>query len=302
MKRRSLVPIVIVLCAFALCAQVLAAEGGPIYGPARGTLVIVGGGNTDGTGIIERFIQLGGGGARGKFVIVPTAGGNRNRDGSIRQFDQEQVAAAWKRRGVQNVTMLHTADPKVADAEEFVKPLLDATAVWFDGGRQWNIVDSYAGTRTLVEFGKVLERGGVIGGSSAGATIQGDYLVRGDTSGPDIMMTTEKNHQHGFAFLKRSAIDQHINTRLRWDDLDPVIEKYPELLGIGLSEGTAIIVTGDRFEVMGRWKVAVHDNQRVYEPWEKPYYVLSAGDVYDMKERRVIKYGIGAIPAGRGAR
>src|SRR5207342_227931 len=76
--------------------------------------------------------------------------------------------------------------------------LREATAVWFDGGRQWNIVDSYAGTLTYREFHKVLERGGVIGGSSAGATIQGDYLVRGDTSGPNVVMTEEKNHQKGF--------------------------------------------------------------------------------------------------------
>jgi cyanophycinase len=268
----------------------------PMYGPAKGTLVIIGGGNAEGTGAMERFIQLGGGAAEGKFVIVPTAGGNKNRDGSLIVYDEQKALASWRRHGVKHLAMLHTADPKVADTEEFVKPLLDATAVWFDGGRQWNIVDSYAGTRTQAEFGKVLERGGVIGGSSAGATIQGDYLVRGDTSGAEIVMTNEPNHQHGFAFLKHSAIDQHINTRLRWDDLDPVIKKHPDLLGIGLSEGTAIIVTGDRFEVMGRWKVALHDNQRTYEPWEKPYYVLSVGDVYDMKARRVVKYGIGAPP------
>ena len=133
-----------------------------------------------------------------------------------------------------------------------MKPLLDADAVWFDGGRQWNCVDSYMNTRTLTEFRNVLERGGVIAGSSAGATIQGDYLVRGDTSGPDVMMTTEPNHQHGFAFLRKSAIDQHINARNRWDDLIPVIKKYPNLLGIGLSEDTAIVVTGDKFEVIGR--------------------------------------------------
>ena len=59
----------------------------------------------------------------------------------------------------------------------------------------------------------------------------------------------------------------------------PVIKKYPELLGIGLSEGTAIIVKGDQFEVMGKWKVAIHDNTRLYQPWEKPYFVLGAGDV-----------------------
>ena len=74
-----------------------------------------------------------------------------------------------------------------------------------------------------------------------------------------------------------------------------MIKKFPELLGIGLSEDTAIIVKGDRFEVMGAWKVAVHDNHRLYQPWEKPYYVLSAGDVYNMKTRAIDKLGNGAF-------
>jgi cyanophycinase len=272
-----------------------ASEGPPEYGPAKGTLVIVGGGATDGTGIVERFIALAGG-LEKKFIVVPTAGGNKTADGAVREYKEEQVVASWLKRGVKNVKMLHTHDPKVADTEAFVKDLREADAVWFDGGRQWNIVDSYANTLTLKEFHKVLERGGVIGGSSAGATIQGDYLVRGAIAGPDIMMTPEKEHEKGFAFLRRSAIDQHINARMRWDDLIPVIQKMPNLLGIGLSEGTAIVVKGDTFEVMGKWKVAIHDNTRLYQPWEKPYYVLSAGDVYDMKARRVIKYGTGATP------
>jgi len=279
-----------------------APQSAPEYGPAKGTLVIVGGGSTEGTGIVETFIQLAGGPEK-KFVIVPTAGGNRNRDGGLIQYAEAQQIASWTRRGLKHVRMLHTHDPKVADTEAFVQPLLDADAVWFNGGRQWNIVDSYANTRTLTEFRNVLERGGVIAGSSAGATIQGEYLVRGDTSGPDVMMTEEPNHQLGFAFLRRSAIDQHINTRNRWDDLIPVIRKFPNRLGIGLSEGTAIVVTGDRFEVLGKWKVAVHDNTRLYQPWEKPYFVLSAGDVYNMQTRRVEKHGIGATPpAGRGGR
>jgi cyanophycinase len=137
----------------------------------------------------------------------------------------------------------------------------------------------------------------VIGGSSAGATIQGEYLVRGDTSGPDVVMTEEKNHQQGFAFLRRSAIDQHVNARNRWDDLVPVIRTFPQLLGLGISEDTGIIVTGDRFEVMGRFKVAVHDATRPHQPWEKSYFVLSHGDVYDMKARRVERYGTGVPPA-----
>jgi cyanophycinase len=279
----------------------------PEYGPAKGALVIVGGGGMDGTGIVEKFIELAGG-PDAKFIIVPTAGGNRSDDGTIRQYKEEDRIASWLKRGLKNVKMLHTHDPKVADTPEFVKDLREANAVWFDGGRQWNIVDSYANTLAYKEFHKVLERGGVIGGSSAGATIQGEYLVRGDTSGPNVMMTAEPNHQEAFKFLRKSAIDQHINARNRWDDLIPVIQKYPKLLGIGLSEGTAIIVKGDTFEVMGKWKVAVHDNTRMYQPWEKPYYVLSPGDVYNMKTRKIEKLGTGVTPRrttttdGRGGR
>jgi cyanophycinase len=55
------------------------------------------------------------------------------------------------------------------------------------------------------------------------------------------------------------------------------------------------VVTGDRFEVIGKWKVAVHDNTRVYQPWEKSYYVLSPGDVYNMKTRTIEKYGTGVL-------
>ncbi len=272
----------------------------PEYGPARGTLVIVGGGALGGTGIREKFVSLAGG-ANAPIVVVPTAGGNRNAKGELIVYKEDEVLASWKKElGLTNVKMLHTSDPKVADTEEFAKVLRDARGVWFVGGRQWNLVDSYAHTLTEKEFHAVLARGGVIGGSSAGATIQGDYLVRGAVAGAQIVMPTEPEHQHGFAFLRRSAIDQHINTRLRWDDLDPVIKKYPNLLGIGLSEGTAIVVTGDRFEVMGKWKVAVHDNTRLYQPWEKPYYVLSAGDVYNMKTRKVESYSTGATPAKPG--
>ncbi len=292
MLTRSITGLTMVL---ALLAAPLAQTAPPEYGPPKGTLLIVGGGNLEGTGIQEKFIELAGGPDK-RFVIVPTAGGNRNREGEVVAYTEEEVVRSWVRRGLKHVRMLHTHDPKVADTEAFVKDLREADAVWFNGGRQWNIVDSYVGTLTYRELHKVLERGGVIGGSSAGATIQGEYLVRGDTSGPNVMMTAEPNHQEGFKFLRRTAIDQHINARNRWDDLIPVIQKFPDMLGIGLSEGTAIVVKADSFEVMGKWKVSVHDNTRLYQPWEKPYFVLSAGDVYDMKGRRITKYGDGTSP------
>lgn len=263
------------------------------YGPQNGSLIIVGGGGTAGTQILEKFVELGGGAEDGRFIVVPTAGGNFNADGSVRVFNEDDVLASWRAMGLKNVAMLHTHDKAVADTDAFAATVKGATAVWFNGGRQWNIVDSYAGTKTYDAFHGVLARGGVVAGSSAGASIQGEYLVRGDTKGSDIVMTEEVNHQRGFEFLRRSAIDQHINTRVRWDHIVPLIEERPDLLGIGLSERTAIIVTGDRFEVMGAWKVAVHDNTRPYQPWEKPYLVLQAGDVFNMRTRRVEAYGIG---------
>jgi cyanophycinase len=290
-NKLSMLPIALTIAV--LMAAPLLAQDAPEYGPAKGTLLIVGGGPLEGSGIFEKFIELAGG-KDAKFVIVPTAGGNKNADGTVRLYKEEEVLKSWKEKGLTNVHMLHTHDPKVANTEEFAKVLTDANAVWFIGGRQWNLVDSYADTLTYREFNKVLERGGVIGGTSAGATIQGQFLVRGAVSGSEVIIAPEPEHQTAFRFLRRTAIDQHINTRNRWDDIIPLIKKYPDLLGIGLSEVTAIIVKGDKFEVIGKWKVAIHDNTRLYQPWEKPYYVLSVGDVYNMKTRKIEKLGIGS--------
>lgn len=255
------------------------------YGPATGALVIAGGGNLEGTGIMERFVELAGG-PGAKIIIVPTAGGNRDASGKPIVYDEAKVLQSWKARGLTNVHMLHTYDPRVADTDAFAATLKDAKGVWFNGGRQWNIVDSYAKTRTYTAFHDVLARGGVIGGSSAGATIQGDYLARGAISGANVMMSPEPEHQEAFRFLRRSAIDQHIDTRNRWNDLDPVIERFPTFLGIGLSEGTAIVVQGDVFNVIGKGKVAVHDNTHKMPAGGANYYTLEAGDRYDMKARQ----------------
>lgn len=264
--------------------KVLQAET-PIYGPATGSLIVAGGGRLDGSGIIERFIELGGGPDNGKFVIVPTARGNFLDDGTPRQFEAETMLEYWRGLGMKNVHMLHTHDPEIANTEAFIAPLKSATGVWFMGGRQWNIVDSYAGTKTYAAFHSVLERGGVVAGSSAGATIQGEYLVRGDTKSPNIVMTEEENHQLGFEFLSRVAIDQHVDTRDRWDHIIPLMQAQPHLLGFGLSEATALEVHGDRAKIIGVGKVAIHDHSRTYGTGDKPYIMAQPGDVFFMNTR-----------------
>jgi len=281
-----------IIATIGLAALSFAAAHGqdaPTLGPSKGNLLIVGGGRM-GPELWAKFIELAGGVDNANIVVVPTAGEKVPDDG---QVPRTGTPAALTKLGVKHVTVLHTTDRKVADSEEFVAPIKTATAVWFDGGRQWHIADSYLGTRTEKEFDAVLERGGVIGGSSAGATIQGEYLWRGDTSGPD---KVEGDHTVGFAFLKHSAIDQHILVRNREFDLIPFIQKHPELLGIGINESTAIVVHGNEFQVIGASFVAITDAKK-WEPGattpndaahKGKIYFLGSGQRYDLAKREII--------------
>lgn len=248
---------------FLLSATALGAQE---VGPPSGSLVVVGGAMRD-PAIRQRFVELAGG-EDARIVVVPTAGGREDYDNG------NCGLASWWQMGVRSVTCVHTKDPAEANTDEFIKPIQDATAVWFNGGRQWHIADGFLGTRAEEEFWKVLERGGVIGGSSAGATIQGSYLVRGDTSGNTIMMG---DHEVGFGFLKNTAIDQHVLRRNRQFDLIQVIEAHPELLGIGIDENTAIVVQGDEFEVMGASYVLVYDNHATVGEAGRFYFIPPGG-------------------------
>lgn len=255
-------------------------------GPKNGHLVIVGGAMKS-QEIVDKFVELAGG-LDAKIVVVPTASGNEKAN------QNPGFARRLKEMGATNVVVLHTNDKQEADSDEFTKPLLDANAVWFGGGRQWRLVDAYSGTKTEKLFHKVLERGGVIGGSSAGATIQGSFLARGDTKNNQIM---SGDHKEGFGFIKNIAIDQHLIARNRQFDMFTILKERPELLGIGIDEDTAIVVTGDEFEVIGSHYVLMYDGSfwskegstlKQLPAKENTFYFLAEGDKYDMKKRRVI--------------
>lgn len=242
-------------------------------GPPEGSLVIVGGAMQD-PAIVQRFLELAGG-PDAAVVVIPTAGGGDDYGDDYRGLDQ------FRAQGATSLTVLHTYDPGEADSEAFVAPLRGASGVWFPGGRQWRLADAYLGTRTEEELWNVLERGGVIGGSSAGATIQGSYLARGDTATNTIMMGS---HTEGFGFVRRTAIDQHLLARNRQFDLIEIVEAHPELLGIGIDEDTAIVVRGDRFEVMGQGYVAIYDHGAMLDSGGR-FYLLSPGQTFDLATR-----------------
>lgn len=232
------------------------------------------------------FVDLAGG-ADATIVYVPTALAVVNVE------EQERTARTLTERvggSPENVTVLHTRDPNVADLTSFVAPLAAADAVWFVGGRQWRLVKAYAGTATLDGFRSVLDRGGVIGGGSAGATIQGSFLVRGDPASNEIMVGT---YRQGFGFLPQSAIDQHLLTRNRRYDLIPVIEANPSLLGIGIAENTSLVVYGDTARVTGAGIVALYDHRRWSQAdstlsRDEKLLVLQPGDRFDLRTRRTL--------------
>ena len=217
--------------------------GEPQYGSPEvqsGSLVIVGGGAMT-EDVVQRFVELAGG-ESANIVVLPTA--------MSRGETSDQPPGFLKKEGVANITVLRQRGSDEVASEEFRSSLKSATGIWFGGGRQWNFVDAYEGTKAIELFRDVLRRGGVIGGSSAGATIQGEFLVRGHPQGNSVMMA--EGYERGFAFLPGMAIDQHFSQRDRLPDLLPVIRRHPKMVGVGIDEGTAIVVTGTHVEVIGQ--------------------------------------------------
>jgi cyanophycinase len=275
-----------------LVAMAATALAEPKVGPLKGSLLIHGGGKL-GRETLEEFIRLAGG-ADANFVIIPTAEPGED-------WGEQYVAQSFlTRAGAKHITVVHTRDRAVADSAAFVEPLTKANAVWIEGGRQWRLADAYLGTRTLAELRGVLNRGGVIAGSSAGATIQGSYMVRGAPEGNTIMMA--KGHEEGFGFLRNTAIDQHTITRHREEDMQAVIAAHPELLGFGIDEGTALVVQGDRARVIGPSKVVVTDHAYTPGADGRPYFFLNSGDTLDLVTRRPVAAAIAPYQPEKSAR
>jgi cyanophycinase len=239
----------------------------PEIGPARGALFIIGGGLRE-KALIDRFLELAGG-PESPIVVIPTA--LESDDAAI--FAEE--TRVFREAGARRITVLHTRDRKVADSEAFVATIREASGAYFTGGRQWRLADAYLDTRTHAELRAL--------------------LARGDTKGNTVMMG---DHVEGMGFLKNVAIDQHLLKRNRQFDLVEVVEAHPELLGIGIDEDTAIIVKGDRFEVVGNGYVAIYDHNRRLDSGGL-FYLLAPGDRYDLKTREAERPQMKGAPVER---
>jgi cyanophycinase len=248
----------------------------PVPEVPKGSLVIVGGGGLP-DDVVKKFLELVGG-PEALIVVLPTA--------SPDPIPTNAGAGFLQKAGAKNVKVLPARELKDVEDLTNLDVLKQAKGIWFGGGRQWRFVDAYEGTKAHELFRDVLRRGGVIGGSSAGATIQGDYLCRGSPLNNTDMIC--EGYERGLGFLPGVAIDQHFTQRKRFADMTALMKTYPQLLGIGIDEATALVVQGHVGQVMGRGQVHFYDRKKPVEEGKPDYESVKAGGRYDLKAREAL--------------
>jgi cyanophycinase len=204
---------------------------------APGALVVCGGGSLP-DAVRDHFFELAGG-PRARLVIIPTAS---------KKADTAEGALAllpWIDRKVASAVLLHTRSRPQANDPTFLKPLTEATGVWIAGGDQRLLTAAYLDTAVLVEIKKVLTRGGVVGGTSAGAAVMSGVMIAGGVQRPEI--------DRGFGLLGQVIVDQHFHQRNRLQRLQAALAEHPSLVGLGVDEETAVVIRKGTLKVMGRF-------------------------------------------------
>lgn len=235
-----------------------------------GSLFIAGGGISE--KLEADFVELAGG-KNAKIVVIPTASERADlpeEEYPLVRFlkpSQEQEPLSMKR--------LHTRNRTEADTEAFATILDDATGAWFGGGTQSFIIDAYQGTRVEQAIHQLLERGGVVGGTSAGAAIMGKRMIR--RGNPPEM-------GDGLGFLPEAIVDQHFNGKAnkagRRERLQIALEKHPKLLGLGIDEKTAVVVRRNIAQVIGESSAEFFT---LPSSEGRKSFKLSAGDTFDLR-------------------
>ncbi len=213
--------------------------------PRQGSVFLVGGGKLP-EAVRRRFLELAGG-RKARLVIIPSA--------SARPDAAERSFAYWKTADVACVRVLHTARRSDAEGPQVVGLLRDATAVWISGGDQCRLTGLYGGTAVERELANLLRRGGVVGGTSAGASAV-----------CAVMMAGAGRTDKGFGLISHAIVDQHFSNRGRLPRLLGVLHRHPGQTGIGIDEETAVIIYGRDAAVLGNATVTVatSDFVRVY--------------------------------------
>lgn len=262
---------------------------------SKGHLVIVGGVQTK--EIVAKFVELAGG-ENARIIVIPNAGSNP-------VYWSEVQVKEFNELGAKSDYLLFTKE--TADADSNLKKMDWANAVFFLGGDQSDLTRDMLGTRLLQKVFEIYYRGGVVGGSSAGAAVMSEVMITGNEllnkDSSSAFISIQKGNietAKGFGFIKSAIIDQHFLKRKRHNRLITLMCEHPDLLGIAIDESTAIIVNPDEtFEVLGNNQVLIYDpteSKNIRQDkrgnlgiTDMKMHLLICGDKFDLKSKKVIE-------------
>lgn len=229
----------------------------PQNGSNQGTLILIGG-SEDKVGARLILCEVAKHVGAGKLVVATVAS-------EIPELQWATYSAVFRELGVGSVEHLSIATREQASDPARTAVLNDATAVFFTGGDQLKITSRLAGTPVYSRIRAVYEReGGLIAGTSAGASAMGEMML--------VSNSTEESHKvasaffmaRGLGLVRDMVIDQHFAQRARIERLVGAVSEDPTVLGIGIDEDTALVMSpGGTMRVIGAGAVYIADGQSV---------------------------------------
>jgi cyanophycinase len=268
----------------------MSARKGRAAAGGQGTLIIIGGHEDhDGDKVILK--EVASRVRNGRLVLATIA--SHSPEGYLEKY-QESFADL----GISDVEELYINDRAEAGLTGKLEALADVNAVFFSGGDQLRITSQIGGTSIYRRIREIYEAGGVIAGTSAGASAMSEtMLVKGQNATSyrigDVRMAP------GLGLMPNVIIDQHFAERGRIGRLLGAVSQNPRELGIGIDEDTAIIVTGQRFRVVGSGAVYLVDASGVTYSnvaetrtnsapaiYDVKLHVLGDGETFDLETRR----------------
>lgn len=262
-------------------------------GRNKGGVLIIIGGHEDHDGDRVILKELASHVDDGRLVLATVA--SREPDGY-----REKYQAAFSDLGVKEIIELYVDEREQAVDAEKVKLLDGVNAVFFSGGDQLRITSQIADTPISERVHEIFASGGVIAGTSAGASVMSEtMLVRGPNAASFRM--GDLGMAPGLGLLPNVIIDQHFAERGRIGRLIGAVSQNPRVLGIGIDEDTAIVVEGQKFRVIGsgavylvdasgvsRSNIAETAAEQALSIFDLKLHVLSSGDGFDLEARRPV--------------